>query len=219
MLDIKLIRENPEKINELLKRRNPNLSIDEVIEIDQKRRNVQTKADELRNMRKVESQKIGEMKKNGQNTDAVQEEVKKIGTAIKELEEFEAELDEKQRMLLLSIPNTPDETTPIGSDDSENVVIKTFGEPTKANFELKPHWDLCLEKDMLDFERGVKLAQSRFTLYRGKGAQLERAIINFFLDVHTQKHGYEEILPPVLVNSNAMTGTGQLPKFAEDIYI
>ena len=135
MLDIKLIRENPEKINELLKRRNPNLSIDEVIEIDQKRRNVQTKADELRNMRKVESQKIGEMKKNGQNTDAVQEEVKKIGTAIKELEEFEAELDEKQRMLLLSIPNTPDETTPIGSDDSENVVIKTFGEPTKANFE------------------------------------------------------------------------------------
>ena len=218
MLDIKLIRENPEKINELLKRRNPNLSIDEVIEIDQKRRNIQTKADELRNMRKVESQKIGEMKKNGQNTDAVQEEVKKIGTAIKELEEFEAELDEKQRMLLLSIPNTPDETTPIGSDDSENVVIKTFSEPTKANFELKPHWDLCLEKDMLDFERGVKLAQSRFTLYRGKGAQLERAIINFFLDVHTQKHGYEEILPPVLVNSNAMTGTGQLPKFAEDMY-
>ena len=218
MLDIKLIRENPEKINELLKRRNPNLSIDEVIEIDQKRRNVQTKADELRNMRKVESQKIGEMKKNGQNTDAVQEEVKKIGTAIKELEEFEAELDEKQRMLLLSIPNTPDETTPIGSDDSENVVIKTVGEPTKANFELKPHWDLCLEKDMLDFERGVKLAQSRFTLYRGKGAQLERAIINFFLDVHTQQHGYEEILPPVLVNSAAMTGTGQLPKFAEDMY-
>ena len=218
MLDIRLIRENPEKINELLKRRNPNLSVDEVIEIDKKRRNIQTKADELRNTRKVESQKIGEMKKRGENTDSIQEEVKKIGTAIKELEEFEAELDEKQRMLLLSIPNTPDETTPIGNDDSQNVVIKTVGEPTKANFELKPHWDLCVEKDMLDFERGVKLSQSRFTLYKGKGAQLERAIINFFLDTHTQKHGYEEILPPVLVNSSAMTGTGQLPKFAEDMY-
>ncbi len=218
MLDIRVIRENPEKINELLKRRNPNLSINEVIEIDQKRRNVQTKADELRNMRKTESQKIGEMKKNGQNTDAIQEEVKKIGTAIKELEEFEAELDEKQRMLLLSIPNTPDETTPIGHDDSENVVIKNVGEPTKASFQLKPHWDLCVEKNMLDFERGVKLSQSRFTLYKGVAAQLERAIINFFLDTHTQKHGYEEILPPVLVNSAAMTGTGQLPKFAEDMY-
>lgn len=218
MLDIKLIRENPEKINELLKRRNPNLSIDEVIEIDAERRSVQTKADELRAVRKKESQQIGELKKSGQNTDAVQEEVRKIGDEIKDLEEKEVELDQKQRNLLLNIPNTPDETTPVGTSEDDNKVVSTFGEPTKANFELKAHWDLVEEKGLVDFERGVKLSQSRFILYKGKGAQLERAIINFFLDLHTGQHGYEEILPPVLVNSAAMTGTGQLPKFEEDMY-
>lgn len=218
MLDIKLIRENPEKINELLKRRNPDLSINEVIQIDIERRAVQTEADELRAKRKIESQKIGELKKNGENTDEIQEEVRKIGDEIKELEEREALLDQKQRTLLLNIPNTPDETTPIGTSEEDNKIISGCGEPTEAEFELKPHWDLVEEKGLVDFERGVKLAQSRFTLYRGKGAQLERAIINFFLDVHTKEHGYEEILPPALVNSAAMTGTGQLPKFAEDMY-
>lgn len=218
MLDIKLIRENPEKINELLKRRNPELSIDEVIQVDVERRAVQTEADELRAKRKTESQKIGEMKKNGQNTDAIQEEVRRWGDEIKTLEEKEAELEEKQRTLLLHIPNTPDETTPVGASEEDNKIVSGCGEPTEADFELKAHWDLVEEKGLVDFERGVKLAQSRFVMYRGKGAQLERAIINFFLDVHTKEHGYEEILPPVLVNSVAMTGTGQLPKFAEDMY-
>lgn len=218
MLDIKLIRENPEKINELLKRRNPELSIDEVIQVDVERRAVQTQADELRAKRKSESQKIGEMKKNGQNTDAIQEEVRKWGDEIKTLEEKEVELEEKQRTLLLHIPNTPDETTPVGTSEDDNKIVSGCGEPTEANFELKAHWDIVEEKGLVDFERGVKLAQSRFVMYRGKGAQLERAIINFFLDIHTKEHGYEEILPPVLVNSAAMTGTGQLPKFAEDMY-
>lgn len=218
MLDIKLIRENPEKINELLKRRNPNLSIDEVLAVDSQRRETQAKADELRATRKTESQKIGELKKQGQNTDAIQEEVRKIGDEIKALEEKQVELDEKQRDLLLHIPNIPDETTPIGLSEDENKIVSGFGEPTEADFELKPHWDICEEKGLVDFERGVKLSQSRFILYRGKGAALERAIINFFLSVHTQEHGYEEIMPPVLVNSNAMRGTGQLPKFAEDMY-
>lgn len=218
MLDIKLIRENPEKINDLLKRRNSDLSIDEVIQVDIERRAVQTEADELRAKRKIESQKIGELKKNGENTDEIQEDVRKIGDDIKTLEEREVILDQKQRTLLLNIPNTPDETTPIGSSEEDNKIVSGCGEPTEAEFELKPHWDLVEEKGLVDFERGVKLAQSRFTLYRGKGAQLERAIINFFLDVHTKEHGYEEILPPVLVNSAAMTGTGQLPKFAEDMY-
>lgn len=218
MLDIKLIRENPEKINELLKRRNPELSIDGVLEIDKERRAVQTQADELRAKRKSESQKIGEMKKNGENTDAIQEEVRKWGDEIKTLEEKEVELEEKQRTLLLHIPNTPDETTPVGASEEDNKIVSGCGEPTEANFELKAHWDIVEEKGLVDFERGVKLAQSRFVMYKGKGAQLERAIINFFLDVHTKEHGYEEILPPVLVNSAAMTGTGQLPKFAEDMY-
>jgi len=218
MLDIKLIRENPEKINELLKRRNPDLSIDEVIQIDIERRAAQTQADELRAKRKTESQKIGELKKNGENTDKIQEEVRELGDEIKTLEEKETMLDEKQRTLLLNIPNTPDETTPVGTSEADNKIVSGCGEPTEADFELKAHWDIVEEKGLVDFERGVKLAQSRFTLYRGKGARLERAIINFFLDVHTQEHGYEEILPPVLVNSAAMTGTGQLPKFSEDMY-
>ena len=218
MLDIKQIRENPEKINELLRRRNPELSIDEVIKIDEERRQIQTKADELRAKRKSESQKIGQMKKNGENTDAIQEEVRVLGDEIKELEEKQNELDTKQKDVLLHIPNIPDETTPIGLSEDDNVEVHKWGEPRKFDFEFKAHWDLCEEKNLVDFERGVKLSQSRFTLYRGKGSRLERAIINFFLDYHTEEQGYEEILPPFMVNSNSMTGTGQLPKFAQDMY-
>ena len=218
MLDIKLIRENPEKINELLKRRNPDLSIDEVIEIDVQRRKVQAQADELRAKRKKDSQMIGELKKKGENTDTVQAEVKMLGDEIKALEEEESKLDEQQKSLLLHTPNIPDETTPVGKSEDDNVVVSTWGEPTKFDFEPKAHWDLCEEKNLVDFERGVKISQSRFTLYRGKGAKLERAIINFFLDYHTEKQGYEEILPPFMANAQTMTGTGQLPKFKEDMY-
>lgn len=218
MLDIKLIRENPDKINELLKRRNPALSIDEVLVIDEERRKIQTKADELRAKRKAESQKIGQMKKNGENTDEIQEDVRVLGDEIKDLEGKQTELDEKQRDILLHIPNIPDETTPIGASDADNVEVYKWGEPRKFDFEFKAHWDLCEEKNLVDFERGVKLSQSRFTLYRGKGSKLERAIINFFIDYHTEQQGYEEILPPFMANSATMTGTGQLPKFAEDMY-
>lgn len=218
MLDIKLIRENPEKINELLKRRNPDLSINEVIAIDEERRKIQTKADELRAKRKSESQKIGIMKKNGENTDEIQEDVRLLGDEIKLLEEKQNSLDAKQRDILLHIPNIPDETTPIGLSDADNVEVYKWGEPTKFSFEPKAHWDICEEKNLVDFERGVKLSQSRFTLYRGKGAKLERAIINFFLDYHCNEQGYEEILPPFMANAATMTGTGQLPKFAEDMY-
>ena len=218
MLDIRLIRENPEKINELLKRRNPDLSIDAILEVDEERRQIQTQADELRAKRKNESQKIGLMKKNGENTDSIQEEVRKIGDEIKVLEEKQAELDDKQRNLLLHTPNIPDETTPIGASDEDNVEVSRWGEPTKFDFDFKAHWDLCEEKNLVDFERGVKISQSRFTLYRGKGAKLERAVINFFLDQHTEKQGYEEILPPFMANAATMTGTGQLPKFKEDMY-
>ncbi len=218
MLDIKMIRENPEKVNELLQRRNPELSIDGVLEIDAERRKIQTQVDELRAKRKNDSQKIGMMKKKGENTDAVQEEVRKLGDDIKSLEEKQSELDEKQRDLLLHIPNIPDETTPIGLSEDDNQEVYKWGEPRKFDFDFKAHWDLCEEKNLVDFERGVKLSQSRFILYRGKGSRLERAIINFFLDYHTEKQGYEEILPPFMANSATMTGTGQLPKFKEDMY-
>lgn len=216
MLDIKLIRENTDEINQLLKRRNTSLSVDEVLVIDEKRRQVQTQADELRNQRKTISNQIGALKKQGQDTSVIEAQVRETGDKIKQLEEQESELNEVQRNLLLNIPNTPEADVPVGFDDSANPVVKTFGTPRTA--AAKPHWEIAETKGLVDFERGVKLAQSRFTLYTGKGAALERAIINFFLDTHTQEHGYSEILPPLLVNSAAMTGTGQLPKFKEDMY-
>jgi len=218
MLDIKLIRENPDKINELLKRRNSELSVDSVIKIDEDRRKIQFELDNLRATRKTESNKIGAMKKDGIDTTELQTQIRSMGDEIKALEEKLTELDSAQKEALLFIPNTPDETTPIGADDSANVEIKTWGVPTKFDFEPKAHWDLCPELNMLDFERGVKLAHTRFTLYRGKGARLERAIINFFLDTHCETRGYEEILPPVMANSKTMTGTGQLPKFKDDMF-
>lgn len=218
MLDIKLIRENPNKINELLKRRNPDLSVDSVIKIDEDRRKIQFELDNLRAKRKTESNKIGLMKKEGKDTTSLQAQIRAMGDDIKALEEKLTELDLAQKEALLFVPNTPDESIPIGADDSANVEIKRWGEPTKFDFEAKAHWDLCPELDMLDFERGVKLAHTRFTLYRGKGAKLERAIINFFLDTHTGTRGYEEIFPPVMANSKTMTGTGQLPKFKDDMF-
>lgn len=218
MLDIKVIRENPDKVNELLKRRNAELSINEVLEIDKQRREVQGKADNLRADRKNISQQVGVLKKEGKDTTEIQENVRKLGEEIKGLEEKELEFNEKQKTLLMNIPNTPDETTPVGHDESANTVIKTVGEVPQKSFEVKAHWDIGTELDLLDFERGVKISESRFTIYKGKGARLERAIINFFLDVHTTDHGYTEILPPYLVNSASMRGTGQLPKFAQDMY-
>lgn len=218
MLDIKLIRENPDRINELLQRRNPELSVNEIIEVDKERREVQLKADNLRSERKNISQEIGKLKKEGKDTTEIQENVRKTGDAIKLLEEKEIELNEKQRNLLLNIPNTPDETTPAGTSDEANIVIKKVREIPEKTFQVKPHWEIGLDLGLLDFERGVKISQSRFTVYKGQGARLERAIINFFLDLHTSEHGYTEILPPYLVNSAAMTGTGQLPKFKDDMY-
>ena len=218
MLDIKLIRENPDKVNELLKRRNPELSIDEILEIDKQRREVQTKADALRSDRKKLSQEVGILKKQGQDTAELQENVRKIGEETSQLEILESELNERQKEALLRIPNVPSEDTPVGTCDKDNQVIKTIGEPPEQSFEVKPHWDIAVDLDILDFERGVKISQSRFTVYKGAGARLERAIINFFLDLHTTEHGYTEILPPFLVNAASMTGTGQLPKFKEDMY-
>jgi len=218
MLDIKQIRENPDKINELLKRRNPDLSINEILEVDKKRRELQLKADNLRAQRKNNSQEIGALKKEGKDTTELQEKVRLTGEEIKEIELQETELNEKQRDILLNIPNTPDETTPTGSDSIENITVKTVGEIPQKSFEIKPHWEIAVNLGILDFERGVKISESRFLIYKGAGAKLERAIIDFFLDIHTKQHGYTEILPPYLVNAASMTGTGQLPKFREDMY-
>lgn len=218
MLDIKLIRENPDKVNEFLRRRNPELSVDLIIDIDKQRRKVQIEADNLRADRKKFSQEIGVLKKEGKDSAEKEEQVKKIAEKIKQLEVLELEFNENQKSMLLGMPNIPDEETPVGSSEAENVVVKTVGEVLKPSFEIKPHWEIGLDLGIIDFERGVKIAESRFTIYKGAGARLERAIINFFLDLHTKEHNYTEILPPFLVNSASMTGTGQLPKFKEDMY-
>lgn len=217
MLDIKRIRENPEKVNELLQRRNPNLNIDEIIKIDEERRSIQTKADDLRRERKEISDQIGQMKKEGKDTSEIQAKTRKLGDSIKEQEEEEKRLNDLQKIILLNIPNTPQENVPVGTDESFNKEIRKVGEPTKFGFEPKNHWDLGMDLNILDFERGVKISESRFLIYKGAAAKLERALINFFLD-NNAKAGFVEHIPPFLVNSNTMTGTGQLPKFAEDMY-
>lgn len=217
MLDIKRIRENPEKINELLQRRNPDLNINEIIKIDEQRRSVQTKADDLRRERKEISGKIGLMIKEGKDTSEIQAETRKLGDKIKEQEEEERRLNELQSNILLNTPNTPQENVPIGSDESFNKEVRKFGEPPKFDFEPKSHWDIGVDLGILDFERGVKISESRFLIYKGAAARLERALINFFLN-NNGKEGFTEHIPPFLVNSNTMTGTGQLPKFAEDMY-
>jgi seryl-tRNA synthetase len=217
MLDIKLIRENSDKINELLKRRNTDLSIDEIINIDEERRSIQKQADDLRRNRNEISTQIGQLKKEGKDTTEIQAETRKLGDEIKALEIKENELNDKQAEILLTIPNIPQENVPIGKDETFNIEVKKFGEPTNFDFEPKNHWDIATELDILDFERGVKISESRFVIYKGAAARLERALLNYFLDTNTKK-GYLECLPPFLVNSKAMTGTGQLPKFAEEMY-
>lgn len=217
MLDIKLIRENPDKVNELLKRRNPDLNINEIIKIDQERRKIQNQADNLRKERNDISNQIGQMRKNGIDTNEIQTKTRTLGDNIKELELEETRLVELQNKILLEIPNLPQEEVPIGTNETFNVQIELVGNLPKFDFEPKNHWDIATELDILDFERGVKISESRFVIYKGMGAKLERALMNFMLDINTSR-GYQEILPPFLVNAKTMTGTGQLPKFAEEMY-
>lgn len=218
MLDIKLIRDNPNQVNNLLNRRDSELNINAVIKIDEQRRAIQTETNDLRAERKKVSSQIGQLKKEGKDTSDIQAQTRQLGDKIKELEEKEKALSEEQTSILLNTPNTPQENVPVGPDENHNVEVKTWGEPTKFDFEPKNHWDIGLNLDILDFERGVKISESRFVIYKGAAARLERAVINFFLDQNTRVAGYKECIPPFLVNGDAMKGTGQLPKFAEDMY-
>lgn len=217
MLDIKLIRENPDQINKLLQRRSSELNIDEILKIDEERRQLQKKADDLRRERNEISNKIGQLKKEGQDTTEIQAKTRELGDKIKELELEETRLNELQNQVLLNIPNIPQDNVPIGPDETHNKLVKTVGEKPSFSFEPKNHWDIGVDLDILDFERGVKISESRFVIYKKAASRIERALINFMLNVNT-KEGYIEILPPFLVNAKTMTGTGQLPKFAEEMY-
>ena len=219
MLDIRLIRENPEAVNKALKRRKPDLSVDAISQLDVRRRELLQEEESLRSQRNQITQQIAQAKKEGRDTEAIQQQTRALADRIKEIEAQKEELAEQQNTLLLEIPNIPLPETPDGPDESANVVIRTWGDEFKSRYGAEPlnHYDIGANLGILDFDRGVKVSQSRFSVIRGEGSRLERALINFMLDTHTD-NGYEEILPPFLVNRQAMTGTGQLPKFEADMF-
>ncbi|MDD2585033.1 MAG: serine--tRNA ligase [Syntrophomonadaceae bacterium] len=218
MLDAKLIRANPEKVAEDLKKRYLTGVLDNFLVLDEKRRNILGKVEDLKGFRNSSSQEVGKMKKEGKDPAELMEKVRQVGQEIKDLDEELKNIENQLEQILLNIPNIPHESVPVGEDDKSNVEIRKWGEPTQFSFPAKAHWDIGPDLDILDFERAAKLSGARFTVYKGMGARLERAIINFYLDLHTSKHGYKEILPPFMVTGDCMLGTGQLPKFAEDMF-
>ncbi len=194
------------------------MDIAPAIELDAKRRELLTDVEQKKAKQNEITKKIPAMKKAGENTDAIFAEMRVLSDEIKEIDARVAEIDEELRNFMLRIPNIPNDSVPVGADDSENVELRKFLEPRKFDFEPKAHWDIGMDLDILDFDRGAKIAGSRFTVYKGLGARLERAVISFFLNTHTEQSGYTEIFPPYMVNRASMTGTGQLPKFEEDAF-
>ncbi|MGN0444537.1 MAG: serine--tRNA ligase [Acutalibacteraceae bacterium] len=219
MLDIKVIRENPEKVKAAMKTRNKDMDalVDEILDIDKQRRALSAKNDELKAEQNAASKQIPIIKKAGGDISEIMERMNAIKEDIKKDDAIIAELEAKQKKIMYEFPNIPSDKTPIGKDDSENVEIRRWGEPRKFDFEAKAHWDIGAELGILDPETAAKVTGARFHFYRGLGSRLERSIINFFLNTHTE-HGYTEIFPPYMVNRASMTGTGQLPKFEEDAF-
>ena len=218
MLDLKYIRNNIEFLKEILKNRNAKIDLDRFEQLDEERRELLSEVELLKNKRNTASQEVGKIKRAGEDATHIIEKMGSVSTNIKTIDKKLSVIEEEIRYFQMTIPNVYHESTPIGNDDTDNILVRTWGEPTKFNFEVKPHWELGEELEILDFERGVKLGGSRFTLYRGAGARLERALINFMLDLHTTEHGYLEHLTPILVKPEICEGTGQLPKFGDDMY-
>ena len=218
MLDIKLLRNNFEEVEKALATRNEDFDLSKFKSMDEKRRELLSEVEQLKNQQNVTSKKIPQLKKAGEDVTVVMEEMKKLSERIKGLDAQVNAVDAELNAYMLTIPNIPNPTVPTGDSDADNVEIRRFSEPTKFDFEPKAHWDLGADLGILDPETAAKTTGARFTFYRGAGARLERAITNFFLDIHTGEHGYEEIFAPYMVSRESMTGTGQLPKFEEDAY-
>ncbi len=222
MLDLKLVRENTEQVRAAIRRRGIDLDLAEFLALDAKRRAAQQELEALRRKRNEVSEEIGRLKKAGKPAEDKVAEMRAEGDAITALENSGREVEEAQRNILLTIPNLPHVSVPDGKNENDNVEIRRWspqgGEPPKFSFEPKPHWDIAEYLDIIDFERAAKIAGTRFALYKGMGARLERALINFMLDLHTTEHGYLEVLPPFMVNKKSMTATGQLPKFEEELF-
>ena len=218
MLELKFIRENREKVEEMLRNRNSNLTLDEFFQLDDQRREILGEVEALKQKRNAESNEIARLKKEKQDATTLIEEMGKVSAQIKELDTKLAEVEEKLTYIQMTIPNMYQDGTPVGEDENANVEIRRWGTPRKFTFEPKAHWDIGEDLGILDFERGSKLGGSRFVLYRGLGARVERALINFMLDLHTTEHGYTEHITPFLVKREICEGTGQLPKFEDDMY-
>ena len=219
MLDIKLIRENPDKVKAAMKTRNKDMDaiVDEILAIDKQVRELTQKADALKAEQNAASKQIPQIKKEGGDISEIMTRMNAIKEEVKTLDADKAELAAKQKTMMYEFPNVPSDTTPVGKDDSENVEVRRWGEPRNFDFEAKAHWDIGADLGLLDPETAAKVTGARFHFYRGLGARLERAIINFFLNTHTE-NGYTEVFPPFMVNRASMTGTGQLPKFEEDAF-
>ena len=216
MLDLKFVRENPEKVREAMELKGEWADLDLLLELDRERRDLLQKVEDLRQLRNRVSKEIGRA---GAGAEMAQkkEEMRRVSDEIKTLEQQLREIDSGMEQLLLCIPNLPDPAVPPGKDEEDNVEVRTWGTPPSFAFSPRPHWEIGEMLDILDFPRAGKITGTRFALYRGAGARLERALVNFMLDLHTTQHGYKEIFP-FLVNAASMTGTGQLPKFAEDAF-
>lgn len=218
MHDLGTFRANLESVAERLAQRGYVLDVEQFRNIDGRRRAALTEAEQLKAQRNAESMEIGKLKKAGQDTAELQAQVRAMGERIAELDEVVKGIDDEFRQQLASIPNLPGEGVPVGASADDNVEVKQWGKPRAFDFAVKAHWDLGVELGILDFERAAKITGARFAMYLGAGAKLERALINFMLDLHTGEHGYTEVLPPFMVNSASLFGTGQLPKFADDLF-
>jgi seryl-tRNA synthetase len=222
MLDLKLVREHTEQVRAAIGRRGAELDLREFLALDEKRRSTQLELEALRRKRNEVSEEIGRLKKAGKPAEDKVAEMRAEGDAITALENAGREAEEAQRNILLMIPNLPHASVPDGKDEADNVEIRRWspqgGGPPKLSFEPKPHWDIAAYLDIIDFDRAAKITGARFALYKGMGARLERALINFMLDLHTTEHGYLEVLPPFMVNRDSMITTGNLPKFEEDLF-
>jgi seryl-tRNA synthetase len=218
MLDIKLIRTETEKVKKALARRKEVVDIDALLKLDSEKRELLFSVEQLKQKQNEVSKSIPMLKKEGKDVAPIFEEMKKLSDEIKEIDEKVREYDEKINNLMLTIPNIPNDEVPDGDTDEDNVEIRKFSEPTKFSFEPKAHWDIGADLDILDAPTAGKVTGTRFTFYKGLGARLERAIINFYLDTHTTDSGYTEIFPPYMVHRRSMVGTGQLPKFEEDAF-
>ena len=218
MLDLKFVRENLDKVAEAMKNRHTEVDLDAFRKLDQERRDLLQEVEADKSMRNSVSAEISKMKKNGEDASEKILSMRTLGDKIAETDKKLKEVEQGLRDIMLTIPNMPDASVPVGKDDTENPEVRKWGEPTHFDFEPKAHWDLGEDLGILDSNRAAKVSGGRFYYYLGLGARLERAVYNFMLDQHTQKDGYTEVIPPYIVNRETMTGTGQLPKFHEDMY-